>query len=229
MLNNRFAMSSKDVKKDAEGPLPTGWAVRKTKEGRVYYVNHLTKSTQWTRPASDPAAVVEEEEKEPEVADETTLAHVFSSTTVAFFMLKRGNLRGHVEKAATRTLEFLTQKEIPSTGLETLTASMNEFECNIAIGLKHPSVVTAPEAEEGPWQFKIFGHTGGIVMIKKASLVQKTRKYWEEFDKWRRSELPHDQAIFVGSCSNEFHHWIVVFWRPRLGDSEAAKAGNAAE
>ncbi|XP_055692740.1 E3 ubiquitin-protein ligase Smurf1 [Lutzomyia longipalpis] len=30
--------------------LPEGWEVRKTNQGRVYYVNHVTKSTQWDRP-----------------------------------------------------------------------------------------------------------------------------------------------------------------------------------
>lgn len=30
--------------------LPEGWEERKTPNGRVYYVNHVTKSTQWDRP-----------------------------------------------------------------------------------------------------------------------------------------------------------------------------------
>ncbi|XP_055706386.1 E3 ubiquitin-protein ligase Smurf1 isoform X2 [Phlebotomus papatasi] len=32
--------------------LPEGWELRKTLQGRVYYVNHVTKSTQWDRPTA---------------------------------------------------------------------------------------------------------------------------------------------------------------------------------
>lgn len=31
-------------------PLPEGWEERKTPDGRVYYVNHVTRTTQWSRP-----------------------------------------------------------------------------------------------------------------------------------------------------------------------------------
>ena len=30
--------------------LPDGWEMRTTPEGKVYYVNHITKTTQWDRP-----------------------------------------------------------------------------------------------------------------------------------------------------------------------------------
>lgn len=30
--------------------LPSGWEERRTPNGRLYYVNHITKSTQWIRP-----------------------------------------------------------------------------------------------------------------------------------------------------------------------------------
>lgn len=33
--------------------LPEGWEERKTNNGRVYYVNHVTKSTQWDRPQTN--------------------------------------------------------------------------------------------------------------------------------------------------------------------------------
>lgn len=32
--------------------LPDGWEERKTNNGRCYYVNHVTKSTQWERPTA---------------------------------------------------------------------------------------------------------------------------------------------------------------------------------
>lgn len=32
--------------------LPEGWEERKTSNGRIYYVNHVTKSTQWDRPTA---------------------------------------------------------------------------------------------------------------------------------------------------------------------------------
>ena len=33
-----------------EGPLPQGWEARRDQSGRAYYVDHLTRSTSWTRP-----------------------------------------------------------------------------------------------------------------------------------------------------------------------------------
>lgn len=35
---------------DALGPLPAGWERRKQPEGRVYYVNHKNRTTQWEDP-----------------------------------------------------------------------------------------------------------------------------------------------------------------------------------
>lgn len=32
--------------------LPDGWEERRTQTGRLYYLNHLTKTTQWVRPHS---------------------------------------------------------------------------------------------------------------------------------------------------------------------------------
>lgn len=33
-----------------QSPLPDGWEERKTENGRLYYVNHKTKTTQWVKP-----------------------------------------------------------------------------------------------------------------------------------------------------------------------------------
>lgn len=30
--------------------LPPGWEERRTQSGRIYYVNHITRSTQWVKP-----------------------------------------------------------------------------------------------------------------------------------------------------------------------------------
>lgn len=43
---------------DCESPteneeLPPGWEERRTESGRIYYVNHLTRTTQWVRPISN--------------------------------------------------------------------------------------------------------------------------------------------------------------------------------
>lgn len=40
----------------ADAALPPGWDEARTPDGRLYYKNHVTKSTQWTRPAADQAA-----------------------------------------------------------------------------------------------------------------------------------------------------------------------------
>lgn len=44
--------------RDEPSPLlPDGWEERKTNNGRCYYVNHVTKSTQWERPTVPSVAV----------------------------------------------------------------------------------------------------------------------------------------------------------------------------
>lgn len=43
-------MSSAFGESDSEDDLPGGWEERATTDGRVYYANHSTKSTQWTHP-----------------------------------------------------------------------------------------------------------------------------------------------------------------------------------
>ncbi|XP_055380925.1 E3 ubiquitin-protein ligase Smurf1 [Condylostylus longicornis] len=42
----------------SEDSLPDGWEERRTDNGRIYYVNHVTKSSQWNRPSSSPSVVV---------------------------------------------------------------------------------------------------------------------------------------------------------------------------
>lgn len=33
-----------------QSPLPEGWEERRTQDGRIYYVNHVSRTTQWSRP-----------------------------------------------------------------------------------------------------------------------------------------------------------------------------------
>ena len=35
---------------DDLGPLPPGWEMAKTPTGQLYYMNHITKTTQWEDP-----------------------------------------------------------------------------------------------------------------------------------------------------------------------------------
>lgn len=41
-----------------EQRIPEGWEDRRTPDGRVYYVNHVTRTTQWTRPTQPASAAV---------------------------------------------------------------------------------------------------------------------------------------------------------------------------
>ncbi|XP_051170026.1 E3 ubiquitin-protein ligase Su(dx) [Leptopilina boulardi] len=43
-------LATVDTEDDALGPLPAGWERRKQPEGRVYYVNHKNRTTQWEDP-----------------------------------------------------------------------------------------------------------------------------------------------------------------------------------
>lgn len=44
------------VPEPRQSPLPEGWEDRRTPDGRVYYVNHVTKTTQWSRPTQPAGA-----------------------------------------------------------------------------------------------------------------------------------------------------------------------------
>lgn len=44
----------------SEESLPEGWEERRTPEGRLYYVNHTTKTTQWNRPTANQNGNVDE-------------------------------------------------------------------------------------------------------------------------------------------------------------------------
>lgn len=45
---------------DALGPLPKDWERRKHPEGRVYFVNHVTRTTQWEDPRTQGQEIMEE-------------------------------------------------------------------------------------------------------------------------------------------------------------------------
>lgn len=42
--------SDPDTSPSENEDLPPGWEERRTENGRLYYVNHLSRSTQWTKP-----------------------------------------------------------------------------------------------------------------------------------------------------------------------------------
>lgn len=48
--NGDHAPSTNTTNGHDQLPLPREWEKRRTSEGRVYYVNHTTKTTQWERP-----------------------------------------------------------------------------------------------------------------------------------------------------------------------------------
>jgi hypothetical protein len=48
-LNTR-SNSPKKTTEDAQGPLPSGWEWREDDRGRLYYVDHNTRTTSWIRP-----------------------------------------------------------------------------------------------------------------------------------------------------------------------------------
>lgn len=42
--------SDNDTSNGNSDDLPPGWEERRTQNGRLYYVNHMTRSTQWIKP-----------------------------------------------------------------------------------------------------------------------------------------------------------------------------------
>lgn len=48
----RGPSADRDPSPSNNDDLPPGWEERRTANGRLYYVNHVTRSTQWIRPQS---------------------------------------------------------------------------------------------------------------------------------------------------------------------------------
>ncbi|KAF9441000.1 hypothetical protein P691DRAFT_779940 [Macrolepiota fuliginosa MF-IS2] len=62
-----FSQNTLKLNADEGGPLPPGWVMRRTFEGRRYYIDHNTRTTTWRRPdfELDSADSVSEREEEP--------------------------------------------------------------------------------------------------------------------------------------------------------------------
>ena len=43
-------------------PLPSGWEARLTPNGKIYYANHSTRMTQWTRPTAPAEPAIDNED-----------------------------------------------------------------------------------------------------------------------------------------------------------------------
>lgn len=53
------ASSSVSVEEDdALGPLPSGWEKRMQPDGRIYFVNHKNRTTQWEDPRTQGSVVL---------------------------------------------------------------------------------------------------------------------------------------------------------------------------
>lgn len=64
---------------DSEDELPPGWEERATLDGKVYYANHVTKSTQWSHPRTGKKKIVTGELPhgwEKEVTDDGNIVYV---------------------------------------------------------------------------------------------------------------------------------------------------------
>lgn len=57
-------------------PLPDRWEERKANNGRVYYVNHITKSTQWDRPTAAAIQVASVTSTQPSPNGHTTFDEI---------------------------------------------------------------------------------------------------------------------------------------------------------
>ena len=53
MASDTTTQHNSNTNENQHGPLPGGWEERRTPKGRLYYVNHNTRSTTWTRPSSE--------------------------------------------------------------------------------------------------------------------------------------------------------------------------------
>ena len=93
--------------------LPPGWSIRRTSSGRLFYVNHKSKTTQWNSPDNSQAGEVEEESKNveealpkydlkefdlPEVGK--AFPHWFSPTFVCQLFILLGMVHGVPERQA---------------------------------------------------------------------------------------------------------------------------------
>mmetsp|Transcript_8936 Transcript_8936/g.36894 ORF Transcript_8936/g.36894 Transcript_8936/m.36894 type:complete len:206 (+) Transcript_8936:67-684(+) len=200
-----------------ETPLPKGWSQKTTKEGKVYYVDHNTKTTHWTRPEPEAEPELEPEEAEPEEEPVDPSAEdrvvVFSSGGGGIKLGRKGDLWTTVDRAAKKAAAHLNAKNIKTSAVEAISASLNQWECNVALVLRDDSVVDESE-EGGEWKWKVFGDGSGYIqLVKKVSLAPKARSSLKKYITWRATAFPADGFVQVGTCSNEFHVYTVAFYK----------------
>lgn len=100
----------------SEDSLPDGWEERRTGNGRVYYVNHTTKTTQWDRPSKHTPSHQQQAHHRPSTQNDSTTNHPAGptrSTTCTNL------LNGHNNRSARENDERRHSTEIlsmPSVG-----------------------------------------------------------------------------------------------------------------
>lgn len=65
-----------DIQQSENDELPPGWEERRTDTGRIYYVNHRTRTTQWVRP------IYSKNQRRPILNGDTNSSNVDNSTVI---------------------------------------------------------------------------------------------------------------------------------------------------
>lgn len=193
------------------GELPKGWEQRVTAKGRPYYVDHNTQTTHWTPPSPEiPCREVPTGAVQPATVGRLT-AHMLSSY--------RGGVRVHrttllkqVKTATDKTLEMLNGRSMPWERVDSVNASMNEWECNISLVLKPASAVRS-NARRGRWVCQLFSDEvgGPNVILMRTTVVKQTANATQSCIDWRNTHLP-TTPVHMTSCSNTYHCYVAVFY-----------------
>lgn len=151
----------------SEDSLPEGWEERRTANGRVYYVNHATKSSQWNRPAGSQlnGNMLPNSEESNAVPSGPSRSSTCTNLT---------NGRANIEQQPTQQPVRRHSSEILSElGKENCSPSRNESNkvaCSRQLSLESTTSPTRPDLNAGN-----AGNASGALLPKTSNDIQSPK------------------------------------------------------
>lgn len=202
-------------------PLPAGWEAKKDARGRVFYVNHKTKTTQWEHPRGNrPSTPVMRRSTDREDRTGAALvssgapvltSHVLSSTTHKKATVKKPSLLSKVQRVGKAAVAFLNERAAPFEGVENLSASMNQWECNVTLIMRSPQHLPATTTR-GKWALKTFTDVVGRNARKTPHMAKSVKSAADQYLVWRNQTVTSITHLLMAGCSNDWHNYVLVLY-----------------